>query len=194
MLVHILTPAGFRQGCRLACGAWVFSQPCPPGPSHGDGQGCQKQWAQACGCCPMDGRPSPLETVNASPSKAGAKAWRTRPRSASAKLGQTRDRAAALRAHPLMQEPLFQGRVSEALARNGDQVDPSPGPQHPRLREACTELKPGETPRPQVGGSGDGVADEAGPQERVATSVFRVMRRSMYFSPECEVSSSCPSG
>ena len=79
----------------------------------------------------MDGRPSPLETVNASPSKAGAKAWRTRPRSASAKPGQTRGRAAALRAHALMQEPLFWGRVSEALARNGEQVDSLTSPPAP---------------------------------------------------------------
>lgn len=82
-----------------------------------------------------------------------------------------------------MEEPLFQGGVSEALARNGERVNPSPGPQPRLTREACTELKPAETPRPQVGSSGDGVADEAGAQERVARSVFRVMR-SMHFSPE----------
>ena len=37
-------------------------------------------------------------------------------------------------AHRLMQEPLFQGGVSEVLARNGERVVPSPGPQ-PRPTE-----------------------------------------------------------
>ncbi|XP_060978353.1 beta-galactosidase-1-like protein 2 [Dama dama] len=70
---------------------------------------------------------------------------------------------------------------AQALHARPRRLHPAGAPHPP----AQGELKASETPSPQVGGSGDRVADEAGPQERVATSVFRVMR-SVYFSPKCE--------
>ena len=82
--------------------------PLSPGPSHGDGQGCQEQRAQACGCCLMDGRPALWKQLTPLPAKQepwpGAHGQGVRPQS-----WADPGRAAALGAHGLMQEALFRG-------------------------------------------------------------------------------------
>lgn len=130
----------------------------------------------------MDGRPALWKQLMPLPAKQepwpGAHGQGVRPRG-----WADPGRAADLGAHGLMQAALFWSGGVRGAGQEWGGGGSLPRPPAPA---DCTQLKAGETPSPQVGGSGDRVADEAGPQERVATSVFRVMRRSVYFSPKCE--------
>ena len=93
----------------------------------------------------MDGRPALWKQLTPLPAKQepwpGAHGQGVRPQSRA-----DPGRAAALGAHWLMQEALFWGggAVSEALARNGEGVAPSPGPRpHPPLTEGGMHIAEG---------------------------------------------------